>query len=391
MKKNLRGWFIVFAGLLVMGIVYGGVINCNTLFVVPVSTELGIPRQSFSLTLTIMFLCYMVSSFMSSKMFQKFGLKTCMTIGSILVPLFFFLNGMAPNLVCLYLSSACIGLVLPFISFTTFSVVIKDYFEENSGFAIGISFMGSGIGGMFWSFLAGSWLNSLGYHMTYRLMAMVMAVIAIPVVFFLVKPNHENFGVVAGEKLSMGAALKEKNAIVIVLLSFLVGITPVIISQSLVPNALDKGYPMAYGSLLNAGFMAGLCIMKLVIGRLFDKAGLKFSLILALVAGEIALFCCLLVNLQFLHPIYIVALAFNGTIQSMAPSLIAMNYSRKEMFASANGLAVGVNYLGCAMAPFLLNAFFDALGSYDVILLIDVFMTFATILCVVFAPKIRKA
>ncbi|MBQ0072130.1 MAG: MFS transporter [Spirochaetales bacterium] len=391
MKKNLRGWLIAIAGTLVMATVYGGVINCNTLFVVPVSRELGIPRQSYSLTLTLMFLCYMVSSMLSGKMFKKFGLKTCMTMGAVFVPLLFFSNGFAPSLFVLYLDSVLIGLLLPFISFTAFSVVIKDWFQENSGLAIGISFMGSGIGGRIWSFLLGIWLDSIGYRASYRMMAIIMAVFTIPVVLFLVKPNQKNFGVLEGEKLSFSETLKDRQTLLVLLISFLVGITPVIISQSLVPNAQDNGFSIQYASMLNAFFMGGLCLMKLVVGRLFDTAGLKKTLVLTLVAGVISLICAILVSIKMLHPIYIFFLALNGTIQSMAPSIIAMNYSTKENFPTANGLAVGINYLGCALAPFILNGVYDAMGSYSPVLYCDLVATAFAILIVLVAKKPKTA
>ena len=60
--------------MIILGTVYGCVINCFTLFVVPISNERGIDREYVSLILTIMFLSYMVSSSLSGKVYEKIRL-----------------------------------------------------------------------------------------------------------------------------------------------------------------------------------------------------------------------------------------------------------------------------------------------------------------------------
>ena len=62
MKENKKGWINVIGAMIILGTVYGCVINCFTHFVVPISKESGIDREYVSLILTIMFLYYMVSS-----------------------------------------------------------------------------------------------------------------------------------------------------------------------------------------------------------------------------------------------------------------------------------------------------------------------------------------
>ena len=90
MKENKKGWINVIGAMIILGTVYGCVINCFTLFVVPVSNERGIDREYVSLILTIMFLSFMVSSSLSGKVYEKIRLKRAIIVSAILVPLFYY-------------------------------------------------------------------------------------------------------------------------------------------------------------------------------------------------------------------------------------------------------------------------------------------------------------
>ena len=114
MKENKKGWINVLGAMIILGTVYGCVINCFTLFVVPISNERGIEREYVSLILTIMFLSYMVSSSLSGKVYEKIRLKKAIVVSAILVPLFYFSLSFPIPLVLMYILALLIGLLLPF-------------------------------------------------------------------------------------------------------------------------------------------------------------------------------------------------------------------------------------------------------------------------------------
>ena len=164
MKENKKGWINVIGAMIILGTVYGCVINCFTLFVVPISKERGIDREYVSLILTIMFLSYMVSSSLSGKVYERIRLKRAIIVSALLVPLFYFSLSFSLPIGLMYLLALLIGLLLPFMSFTSFSVLISSWFPYNTGFATGIAFMGSGIGGMIWSVVLGRVIEKSGYR-----------------------------------------------------------------------------------------------------------------------------------------------------------------------------------------------------------------------------------
>lgn len=367
MKENKKGWINVIGAMILLGTVYGAVINCFTLFVVPISNERGIAREYVSLLLTIMFLSYMVSSSLSGKVFEKIRLKKALIISSLLVPVFYFSLSFPLPLVVMYLLALFIGLLLPFISFTSFSVLIASWFPNNTGFATGIAFMGSGIGGMIWSVVLGRVIEDSGYSSAFALAGAVMLFVAVLVTLFLIDDTK----VVVAKKEKSNKYTKVDGLYKALALSFLVGVTPLFVSQAMVPKALDEGLGGAYSSSLNAFFMAGLCIMKVAMGKSYDRFGIKNTLFFGLLSGFIASILTLFISHKEFVLFYIFFLSVNGTIQSMAPTLLAKRISDDFNYTVTNGLCVAINYLGCALSPLVLNVVYERVGSYNPVLIAD--------------------
>ena len=367
MKENKKGWINVIGAMIILGTVYGCVINCFTLFVVPISKERGIDREYVSLILTIMFLSYMVSSSLSGKVYERIRLKRAIIVSALLVPLFYFSLSFSLPIGLMYLLALLIGLLLPFMSFTSFSVLISSWFPCNTGFATGIAFMGSGIGGMIWSVVLGRVIEKSGYRASFALAGSVMLVVALVVSIFFIDDSK----VVITKKEKNNSYIKPAGLYKTLILSFLVGITPLFVSQAMVPKALDAGLGGAYSSSLNAFFMAGLCIMKVVMGKSYDKFGIKKTLFFGLFSGFVASILTVFITHKELAVLYIFFLSTNGTIQSMAPTLLAKRISDERNYTSTNGLCVAVNYLGCALSPLILNIVYERAGSYNPVLIVD--------------------
>ena len=372
MKENKKGWINVIGAMIILGTVYGCVINCFTLFVVPISKERGIDREYVSLILTIMFLSYMVSSSLSGKVYERIRLKRAIIVSALLVPLFYFSLSFSLPIGLMYLLALLIGLLLPFMSFTSFSVLISSWFPYNTGFATGIAFMGSGKGGMIWGVVLGRVIEKSGYRASFALAGSVMLFVALVVSIFFIDDSK----VVITKKEKNNSYIKPAGLYKTLILSFLVGITPLFVSQAMVPKALDAGLGGAYSSSLNAFFMAGLCIMKVVMGKSYDKFGIKKTLFFGLFSGFVASILTVFITHKELAVLYIFFLSTNGTIQSMAPTLLAKRISDERNYTSTNGLCVAVNYLGCALSPLILNIVYERAGSYNPVLIADLGLIF---------------
>ncbi|MGN1189848.1 MAG: hypothetical protein ACI4SL_05545, partial [Candidatus Ornithospirochaeta sp.] len=90
-----------------------------------------------------------------------------------------------------------------------------------------------------------------------------------------------------------------------------------------------------------------------------------------LISGFIAAILTLFITHKELFIIYIFFLSTNGTIQSMAPTLLAKRITDETNYTTTNGLCVAVNYLGCALSPLILNVVYERVGSYNPVLIVD--------------------
>ena len=86
-KHNIfYGWVVVSCGILVMAVAYGIVCNCFSLYVKPVTEELGFTRQSFNVCVTITNVVFMLLSLFAGKIFSKIKVLTLMKISCIVLP-----------------------------------------------------------------------------------------------------------------------------------------------------------------------------------------------------------------------------------------------------------------------------------------------------------------
>lgn len=82
--KFYYGWIIVLVAGLVTGFVYNGIASVTGIFMLPVTTDLGISVGGFSLYFTIMSFVSMFVLMFFSKYFTEKSIKKMMAIGGIL-------------------------------------------------------------------------------------------------------------------------------------------------------------------------------------------------------------------------------------------------------------------------------------------------------------------
>ena len=227
---------------------------------------------------------------------------------------------------------------------------------------------------MVWSVVLGRIIESRGYQTAYATAGIIMLLIAVFVCALMIDDSK----VIIKKREQNQKFIKPEGLWRTLLLSFLVGITPLFVSQAMVPKALDAGMGGAYSSSLNAFFMAGLCIMKVVMGKSYDRFGLKKTLFFGLISGFIAAIFTIFITHKEFFVIFIFFLSTNGTIQSMAPTLLAKNIANESNYATTNGLCVAVNYLGCALSPLILNVVYERVGSYNPVLYVDLVLIVLT-------------
>ena len=249
------GWVMVVAGILVMSVTHGVVQNCFSQFIKPVSESLNVSRSSFAINMTILNVVYMIVALFSGKIFVKLKLRNLMRIACVALPIIYFSYSFCREMWMFYALSVAAGLMMSCLTFLAFTMIISQWFIEKRGTAIGVCFMGSGLGGMLFQNLSNSWIKTVGWAGTYRILAVIMAAVMIPLVYFVIRQRPQDMGLqpygsqieeAGGEEPvygpTLGGAMKSFSFWALIVLAISVGLSTTMLSQTIVPHLGDIGF-----------------------------------------------------------------------------------------------------------------------------------------------------
>ena len=138
--------------------------------------------------------------------------------------------------------------------------------------------------------------------------------------------------------------------------------------------------------------MGALAVGKIVVGRIFDKLGVKLGTLISMAAATLGVIgMCLSENL-WMFSIVFIGIFMGGPFGTISPGVIAgdvfgsRDYSTKVGFitAAANG--------GCALCPYITGSVYDATGSYLGAMYIMLAMcVFITVGYMIFLPTKTKS
>lgn len=398
-KKQRLAWLMVLAGMMVTGVSYGIVLNCFGLFVRPVSELMGVSRQGFGTSLTIVYVTYMLGSVFSGKLIERFGLMRLMRMAALILPAAYFCNSLCTQLWQFYLLAALQGLCVPFLSFISFAVIIPQWFEKKRGLAIGLTFMGSGVGGMLFNALAGDWVVTLGPVRTYQILAIIAACVVIPLAFFVVRmaPRDARETACAEQSASQpaeGVTLREamRSPMFYLLLTFviLIGFTTSVLNQNVVPHLSDLGFDPTYAARVNALYMGVLCVGKVLLGVINDRIGVKKTNLLAMSCVLLGLTGMYLSRYPAMHLAVVIGNGLGCGMGSVSYPMLTEYACGKKDYATVYGVINAMNVLGGAVCPTLTNAIYDSAGSYNAALVLSMALLLLAVGCHTMVRKIRN-
>lgn len=378
MKKIYYGWVVVAAGFLLMATGWGMVYNTASLFLIPISEDMGLLRSQISFTLTLRSLVQFLVALFAGKIYQRFSITRSMKLMSLVLVASYFLLGQAKNIWQIYLLTLSGALANSFIGIVPLSVVISNWFNEKRGFALGLAFMGSGFGGMVYNNLTGRWIIDYGWRFAYRLQALVMFIIIVPVVFFMIKEKPQLMGLEAygslreasGEEgLSFSQVYRMPYFWLLALMSILINLAISIANISIAPHLVDIGYDFTFAANILALSMAFLAVGKLWLGDLLDKLGLRKAISLSVLGIIFSLVGLVLGQHRGALVLVVVGMGIGSAHGTMVDP-----YMTRELFGTRDyntiyGVMAACASFGGILAPILHGLSFDFYGGYERILL----------------------
>lgn len=378
-KHNIfYGWVIVLCGIAVVAVSYGTVLNCFSLYVKPVTEQFGYTRQSFSASFTIINILVMIVSLFAGSLFSKYGLHKFMKIAAILLPASYFSYSFCESLLSFYICSAIAGISMALISILPFTIIISNWFQEKRGFALGLCFMGTGLGGMLFNAIGGRIIATFGWECYAQVMGICIFLITIPSVFFFLKIDPKEIGETPlgfdsskGEEANAlygytaGKAFTQWSMWALILIAMVFGGATYTLSSTVVPHISDLGFDAVYAANFSAICLGGVAVGKVLVGSMFDKFGMRKSLIVSIIA-----ICVGLVGLYFGNNKVAHVLIFIGSVIGIPastvsyPGLIRDSFGTKA-YAQLNGIISSASFFGVSIAPLYVNAVYDNQKSYN--------------------------
>ena len=209
-KKIYYGWIIVAVGVIMM-MSYGIVNNCISLYVVPICSELGFTRKAGAFMSTLYSAGGMLVSAVSSSLYQAIPVKKSMRVAAVTLSAAYFCYFFADKLWQFYIISAVAGCAMWLIAYVPYAIILSNWFHKRTGFVIGLTYMGTGIGGMLFSPVVGRLIETVGWRECFAIMSIIVAFAVIPG-SFIVRDKPEEKGLLPyGERNADEAARRAER------------------------------------------------------------------------------------------------------------------------------------------------------------------------------------
>ena len=378
-SKIHYGWFVVLASFLIMSVGWGSVYNCSSLFIQPITEELGFSRSQFNVTMTIRAAAQVVISLIAGKIFRQSRILTIMKVGTIILIGSFFMNSLAHTLIEFYLISTLLSIAMALITILPISIILSNWFQTGRGSALGLAFMGSGVGGMILSALTGVWIEAYGWRAAYRILSVLMVVFVIPSVFVIIKVKPEDMGLAAigahensealqqaGEikGLTLNEAMRTPTFWALNFAAILLTIAINGLMLNVAPHLSNIGYSITFSANIVALTMGSLALGKFFLGKLFDKAGIQASVVIASSANILALIGLIFATSYFGLGLTILFVGVGCAFATIAPSVLSIElYGRKD-YNAIFGVMTAIGSLGSVLGPIITGVMYDASGDY---------------------------
>lgn len=380
--KLYMGWKIVLMGIILNVFGYSCIVAAVGIFVVPVTSDLGIQIGDYVIWLTINSIVAMIYLVFSQKIYSEATVKKLMIISSIMGVIGFAGFGTANGLMQFYIFAIFLGICFAGTTMTPCSLLVTNWFGTKlRGKALGIMFGGTGLAYMVVLPALSFVMQSFGWRVCYFTLAGIHLLICLP---FIIKyaawspakmgiermGDAENEGVeeetVARAGISFKDGLKKPST----WLFFLSGTLLVIGSSSILTHTPTLLYMADYSESFGANVMSilsGFCVITTVfVGSLVDRLSIRVSASLCGITFALAYICLLNVHNAGIIMVILFMVCYALGVPSVnlvTPSISNYMFGEKEAGAFI-GYANMFISLGGAFGSTVVGKLLDATGSY---------------------------
>jgi len=178
----------------VMFLLYGGILNTFTVFLVPMVEDLGWDRKTLSYAMAVGAIGMGISAPIAGRLIDRIGAKRVMVTGAIMIGGGILVAGRITQPWQIYLAYAFVGSGLAGATVIPCSLIISKWFISRRGMAMGIMAMGTSVGGLCMTPVANWIIYNHGWRIAYVVSGFTVLLIGVPIIGFFLKPDPSAIG-----------------------------------------------------------------------------------------------------------------------------------------------------------------------------------------------------
>jgi MFS family permease len=364
------GWIIVGAGIVVTCIGLGAMLSLSV-FLAPMSAAMGWSRTGISIAALLNFLCMGIGSFFWGALSDRFGTRTVVLCGGVLLGLGLVTASQAATLGQFQL---LFGVIVGFAAgslYTPMTATTTRWFTRHRSLAVALVSAGLSLGSATAAPLARWLITGYDWRTAMLVLGDLAWLVIIPSALLVREPPAlapaavvPATAVAEGPELTVAQALRTPQFAAIALTFFACCAAHSGPIFHMVTYAIDHGVPaMAAATVLSAAGLASLG-GKIVCGLVADRIGAKRVLVagLALQAVAVSLYLVTRERASF----YALALMFGFAYGGVMPlyAILVREYFGARIMGTIFGAVAFVSTLGMALGPWAGGWLYDGFGSY---------------------------
>lgn len=380
--KQRYHWVIALVMLIELAVIGGIINNFTSLYVIPVTQELGITRADFSLAISVKSLIGFFCTTLSSAVFLKFGTKKPLLAGMVLLAAALGLLSRSQSVAAIAIGSAVAGMGEALCCTAAVSRVVSDWFNRFQGTVLGLVTAATGFGGSIMCTLLSNVIQGPGWRTSYLIAALIILATGI-LVLFLVRSRPEEMGLTPygmdykpkqkkhhrEDAHWVGYTMQELLRMPIFYLTaltiFLSAVCLYLAFNMIVPHLQDQGMSATDAATLNSLLLIFLAVYKFLFGSLCDVIGPKWVCVICMVTGSIGLWLLSGVSSFTGGLIAILVYTMGLPVVTVTIPLLTYPLFGYRSHSASLGIFMAMPMLGSLIATPVSNAVYDRVGSYS--------------------------
>lgn len=399
MKKDSKifyGWWIVVGSVLVTATIVPSVMALANKFLIPVTTDMGINRSTFSIGNAILQAIGIFLSPFVTKLLATRKLREIQMASIIIYCLVYATFAFAQSPIHLYITSFILGIAYLGATMIPISIMITNWFDKKRGLAMSLGLSGVGIGGFILSPLITKWIEDYGWRNTYLIFAVIMLAVSLPVSIFIFRKSPEDMGLKpygAGETSNGDKGYNRDFDLTIstketftkpffIILVFGMILNGLINTGALgqFPPALEELHgPTVAATIISLYSVVGI-LGKLILGWVNDKFGIVKGILFGCITFGLAFFMMLFASNIIVAYLMAISFGLGNAMGAVMPPLLTSTVYGPKKYGEVYGYISSATQLGLTFGSILVASIFDVTGSYKPAWMLMILLTIGVII-----------